>query len=107
MPRYEITVQGRGIAVPIDASLAVGFLRVVQVRARDPLEAEVRAVELVRLAWSSSAHAAANRAGAPALTVVRTGSLSWWQRLLGAPTDFIFFAEDGVLMPAGDESTGP
>ena len=31
--------------MPIDTSLAVGFLRIVQVRATDPVAAEVRAVD--------------------------------------------------------------
>jgi hypothetical protein len=99
MPRYEVTVQGRGIVVPIDGSLAVGFLRLVQVRARDPVEAEVRAVELVASDWSSSAYALSNRGGMPYLTIVRIGSLSWWHRFLGAPSGYMFFAEDGILMP--------
>ena len=45
MPSYEVTVQGRGIALPLDTAVAVGFLTVVQLRARDPLEAETRAVD--------------------------------------------------------------
>jgi len=56
VPRYEVTVQGRGIVVPIGTSLAVGFLRIVQVRAADPVEAEIRAVELVGSEWPSSSH---------------------------------------------------
>lgn len=99
VPRYEVTVQGRGIAVPIEASVAVGFVRLVQVRAADPVEAEVRAVELVGSEWSSSAYALRNLAGLPRLTILRIGLLSWWHRFLGAPGGFIFFAEDGVLVP--------
>lgn len=101
MPRYEVTVQGRGIAVPLADAVAIGFLRLVQVRARDPVEAEMRAVELVRSDWVSSAHAARNLGAAPYLTISRIGSLSWWHRLLGAPRGYIFFGEDGVQMPAG------
>jgi hypothetical protein len=93
-------VQGRGIVVPIDTSLAVGFLRIVQVRATDPVAAEVRAVELVGSEWSSSSYACENRGGAPYLTITRIGLLSWWHRFLGAPSGYMFFAEDGVLMPA-------
>ena len=100
MPRYEVTVQGRGIVVPIDAALAVGFLRIVQVRAHDPVEAEVRAVELVGSEWSSSSYAFRNRGGMPHLTINRVGLLSWWHRFLGAPSGYMFFAEDGVLMPS-------
>jgi len=85
--------------VPIDTSLAVGFLRIVQVRAADPLAAEVRAVELVGSEWSSSAYAFANRGGTPHLTITRIGLLSWWHRFLGVPSGYMFFAEDGVLMP--------
>ena len=102
MPRYEVTVQGRGIVVPIDTSLAVGFLRVVQVRAADPVAAEVRAVELVGSEWSSSFYAFKNRGGAPYLTISRVGLLSWWHRFLGAPSGYMFFAEDGALMPADE-----
>ncbi|HVN43699.1 MAG TPA: hypothetical protein VMT66_00495 [Steroidobacteraceae bacterium] len=102
MPRYEITVQGRGIVLPSDAAFAVGFLRIVQVRAKDPVDAEARAVALVMAEWCATDHATANRGGAPSLTILRTGLLSVWQRLLGAPADFIFFAEDGVVVrPAG------
>jgi hypothetical protein len=99
VPRYEVTVQGRGIALPLATSMAVGFLRLVQLRATDPVEAEVRAVELVGSEWSSSAYALKNLSGAPRLTIVRIGLLSWWHRFLGAPGDFMFFTEDGVLMP--------
>jgi hypothetical protein len=102
VPRYEVTVQGRGIALPLDAAVAVGFLRLVQVRARDPVAAEIRAVELVRSEWAASAHAVRNLGGAPCLTINRIGVLSWWHRLLGAPRGYIFFAEDGVQMPSGD-----
>ena len=101
MPTYEITVQGRGIVVPVDAAFAVGFLRIVQLRARDPVEAEVRAVERVMAEWAATPHATANRGAAPSLTILRTGLLSWWQRLLGAPGEFIFFAEDGVVVTPG------
>lgn len=102
MPRYEITVQGRGIALPLAASVAVGFLRLVQVRATTPLEAEARAVELVRSDWAASAHAARNLGGAPYLTISRIGLLSWWHRLLGAPRGYIFFGDDGVQVPSHD-----
>ncbi|MGO9802990.1 MAG: hypothetical protein ACLPTM_00390 [Steroidobacteraceae bacterium] len=98
MPRYEVTVQGRGIAVPIDAAVAVGFLQLVQVRARDPLDAEVRAVERVRSDWDSSVYAFSNRGDPPHLTIIRTGLLSWWHRLLGAPKGYMFFAEDGMQL---------
>jgi hypothetical protein len=102
VPRYEVTVQGRGVAVPIDGSVAIGFLRLVQVRASGPVEAEIRAVELVKADWSSSAHVARNRGGPPSLTIFRVGLLSWWHRLLGAPKGYIFFGEDGVQMPSGN-----
>jgi hypothetical protein len=101
VPRYEVTVQGRGIALPLDGAVAIGFLRLVQLRARDPVEAEIRAVELVRSDWASSAHAGRNLGDAPCLTISRIGSLNWWHRLLGAPRGYIFFGEDGVQMPAG------
>ena len=106
MPRYEVTVQGRGIVVPIDTSLAVGFLRIVQVRAAGPVEAEIRAVELVGSEWSSSSHAFNNRGGTPHLTIMRIGLLSWWHRFLGAPAGYMFFAEDGVLMPSSNRRGG-
>lgn len=96
MPRYEVTVQGQGIAVPLDTSLAVRFLRVVQVRATDPVEAEISAVKLVQAEWASSAYAPRNRTGPPYLTINTIGILSWWHRFLGAPKGYIFFSEDGV-----------
>jgi len=96
VPRYEVTVQGQGIAVPVDTSVAVRFLRVVQVRARDPVDAEISAVALVRSEWSSSAYAFTDRSGPPYLSINAIGLLSWWHRLLGAPTGYIFFSEDGV-----------
>jgi hypothetical protein len=92
--------------VPIDTSLAVGFLRIVQVRARDPVEAQIRAVEVVGSEWSSSAHALDNRGGTPYLTIIRIGLLSWWHRFLGAPAGYMFFAEDGVLMPSSNRGSG-
>ena len=106
VPRYEVTVQGRGIVVPMDASFAVGFMRLVQVRAADPVEAEMRAVELVRSEWPASVFAAQNRGGAPYLTIIRTGILSWWSRLLGSPSGYMFFAEDGVLMRSSHRREG-
>jgi hypothetical protein len=88
--------------VPIGNAVAIGFLRLVQVRARDPVEAEVRAVELVRSDWTSSAHAARNLGDDPYLTIGRIGSLHWWHRLLGAPRGYMFFAEDGLHVPSGN-----
>ena len=102
MPRYEITVQGRGIALPVASAVAIGFLRLVQVRARDPVDAETRAIELVRSDWAASAHASANLGAAPYLTISRIGLLRWWHRLLGAPRGYIFFSEDGVQVPSGN-----
>ena len=104
VPSYEVTVQGRGIVVPIETSLAVGFLRIVQVSASDPVNAEVRAVELVGTEWSSSSYALDNRGGTPYLTIVRIGLLSWWHKFLGCPNGYMFFAEDGVLMPSENRS---
>jgi hypothetical protein len=92
--------------MPLATSLAVGFLRLVQIRAADPLEAEVRAVELVDSEWSSSVYAQQNLSGPPRLTIVRVGLLSWWHRFLGAPRGFMFFAEDGVLMRSDPHSGG-
>jgi hypothetical protein len=92
--------------VPIDASLAIGFLRVVQVRARDPVAAEIRAVELVSSEWASSAYAARDRGGPPYLTINRIGLLAWWHRLLGAPKGYLFFSEDGVQMPTVSPGRG-
>lgn len=96
MARYEVTVQGRGIALPVATAVAIGFLRLVQVRARDPVEAEIRAIELVRADWAASVHAIHNLGAAPYLTISRIGLLRWWHRLLGAPRGYIFFSEDGV-----------
>ena len=98
VPRYEVTVQGRGIAVPMDTCVAVGFFRLVHIRAKDPVEAEVRAVELVESEWALSAYALRNRSAAPTLSIFRIGLLSWWHRFLGVPKGYIFFAEDGVLL---------
>ena len=101
MPRYEVTVQGQGIALPVDAFLAVRFLRVVQLSARDPLEAEVSAVNLVKSEWAASSYAVKDRSGPPYLTINTIGLLSWWHRFLGAPRGYIFFSEDGVQTPSG------
>jgi len=80
--------------------LAVRFLRVVQVRAKDPVEAEIRAVELVKCEWASSTYALGDRSGPPYLTINTIGVLSWWHRVLGAPTGYIFFSADGVQTPS-------
>lgn len=102
MPRYEVTVQGRGIALPLDAAVAVGFLTLVQVRAGDPLQAEIRAIERVAADWSQSAWSIGNLGSSPYLTITRVGLLSWWHRLLGAPKGYIFFAEDGMQLKPAD-----
>jgi hypothetical protein len=93
--------------VPMDTSVAVGFFRLVQVRAKGPLEAEIRAVELVKSDWASSAYAFRNRSDTPNLSIFRIGLLSWWHRFLGGPKGYLFFAEDGVLMPSNNRSRGP
>jgi hypothetical protein len=107
VPRYEVTVQGQGIVVPVDTSLAVGFFRLVNVIARDPVEAEKRAVERVKSEWESGTYAFTNRGGPPYLTISNIGVLSWWHRLLGAPKGYIFFAEDGVQMPSNQRLERP
>jgi hypothetical protein len=107
VPTYEVTVQGRGIAVPIQDSVAVGFLRLVQVRARDPVQAQERAVERVRSEWHSGPNAAMNRSGMLYLTIDTIGLLSWWQRLLGAPKGYIFFSADGLQTRADGAASGP
>ena len=107
MPRYEVTVQGQGIVLPVDTSVAVRFLRIVQIRARDPLEAEVSAVSLVKSEWAASNYAARNRSGPPYLTINTIGLLSWWHRFLGVPKGYIFFAADGVQTPSDTHQSGP
>ena len=102
-----MTVQGQGIAVPLDSSVVVRFLRVVQVSATDPIEAEVSAVNLVKSEWASSIYAARDRSGPPYLTINTIGLLSWWHRFLGAPKGYIFFAEDGVQTPSDSGRNGP
>ena len=86
--------------MPLETSLAVRFLRVVQVRAKDPVDAEIRAVKLVECEWASSTYAVADRSGPPYLTISTIGVLSWWHRVLGAPRGYIFFSEDGVQTPS-------
>jgi hypothetical protein len=102
--RYEVTVQGQGIALPLDTAIAVGFLRLVQVRARTPVEAEIRAVRLVATDWAASAYAFRNRGGTPYLTIRQVGLLSWWHRILGAPKGYLFFAADGVHLPQNPDA---
>ena len=106
VPRYEVTVQGRGIVVPVEGSLAVGFFRLIQVTARDPVEAQERAIECARSDWHSGAHASSNRSGMLYLTIETIGLLSWWHRFLGAPKGYIFFSEDGVQMPSNSTWSG-
>ena len=106
MSRYEVTVKGQGIAVPIGGSLAVRFLRIVQVSAQGPVEAEICAVKLVESEWASSAYAARNRSDPPYLTINAIGVLSWWHRLLGAPKGYIFFSDDGAQMPSDARGSG-
>ena len=86
--------------MPIDTSVAVSFLRIVQVSARDPVAAEICAVDLVRSEWTSSAYAFRDRSGPPYLTTARIGLLSWWHRILGAPKEYLFFSAEGVQMPS-------
>ena len=93
--------------MPLGASLAIGFLRIVQVRARDPVAAEVGAVELVRFEWAASAYARADRGGPPYLTINRIGLLAWWHRLLGAPRGYLFFTEEGVHVPSEGQVRHP
>lgn len=107
MPRYEVTVQGRGIAIRIEGSVAVGFLRIVQVSATDPVDAQEQAVEIVKSEWELGPRARSNRGALPYLTIDAIGILSWRQRLLGAPKGYIFFAEDGVRAPADQRLERP
>jgi hypothetical protein len=100
MPRYEVTVQGRGIALPLETDVAIGFYKLVQLRARDPLEAEVRAIERVRTDWENSGHATRNRGGCPGLTIEAIGVLSFWHRLLGSPQGYIFFSANDEVQAA-------
>lgn len=101
MPRYEVTVQGRGILLHLPSETAVGFLRIVHVRARSEAEAERSALRIVRQQWDSSEHAAANQGTAPYLAIDTIGVLSIWHRLLGFPRGYIFFSADGVQARAG------
>ncbi|MBS0579220.1 MAG: hypothetical protein JSR36_08150 [Proteobacteria bacterium] len=96
MPRYEVTVRAHGLLLPMHDSLAVGFYKVVPVRALDPVEAEVRAIEVVRRDWSATRYAFRNRGNPPMLTIERVGLLTWWHRLLGAPKGYVFFDAHGV-----------
>ena len=90
--------------MPIDTAVAVGFLRIVQVSARDPVAAEICAVDLVRSEWTSSAYTFRDRSGPPYLTIARIGLLSWWHRILGAPKEYLFFSAEGVQMRSHDHS---
>jgi hypothetical protein len=100
VPRYEVTVQGRGILLRLRSEAAVGFLRIVHVRARNTVEAERQAMRIVRQQWDASSHATANQGAAPYLTIDTIGVLSFWHRLLGFPRGYIFFSADGVQAPA-------
>jgi hypothetical protein len=96
VPRYEVTVRAHGLLLPMGDSLAVGFYRVVQVRADDPVDAEVRAIETVKQGWSATRYAFRNRGNPPMLTIDRVGLLTWWHRLLGAPKGYVFYDAYGV-----------
>ena len=80
----------------MERAVAVGFLRLVQVRAASPDAAQTSAVQLVRADWAGSVYALGDRSGPPTLVVFRIGILSWWHRLFGAPKGYLFFSEDGV-----------
>lgn len=96
MPRYEVTVRAHGLLLPLDGCLAVGFYKLVQLRASDPVEAEVRAIEIAKREWSSTRYAFRNRGNPPVLTIDRVGLLTWWHLLLGAPKGYVFYGADGV-----------
>ena len=91
--------------MPVGSSLAVRFFRIVQVRAKDPVQAQVSAVERVTSEWQSSAYVFRDRSGPPYLTINTIGLLSWWHRLLGAPQGFLFFSEDGLQLASDDRLT--
>ncbi len=96
MPRYEVTVRAHGLLLPMDGAMAVGFYTLVQVRAADPVDAEVRAIEMVQRNWSASTYAFRNRGDPPMLTIDRVGVLTWWHRLLGSPRGYAFYDAHGV-----------
>jgi hypothetical protein len=92
--------------VPVQGSLAVGFFRLIQVTARDPVEAQERAIDIVRSEWHSGPNSSVNRSGMLCLTIDTIGLLSWWHRFLGAPKGYMFFSEDEVQMPSNNAWSG-
>ena len=103
MPLFEVTVKGCGIRLAVVDGEAVGFFRLVRVRAEDRPRAETKAIAQVNADWRNDVHASRNKGGALALTIDRTAQLSWWNHFVPRKSGYIFFAKDDDPPAAASE----
>ncbi|TNJ35782.1 hypothetical protein [Arenimonas terrae] len=87
MPYFRVRVEGRGISVQMENSIAVGFFATRAVRARSEEDAVEKVRSMFAEAWTTGQYAEWNRGVAPTLLIDDVWPSPWFQN--------IFFVNDG------------
>ena len=96
MGYFRILLHGDGIRVEGEdpSRPIVGFYTTRMVRATSEVEARQKAIEAVRLQWTTGAEAKSNKGGAPSLKVEEASPAKFLQGLLFRDTGHTFYPED-------------
>ena len=95
MPHFRVRVEGKGIAVPIEGSIAVGFFATRAVRAHSPDEAIENVRSMIVAAWTTGKYAGWNNGLAPRIEIEDVWRSSWFRDLLFANDGHAFYPADG------------
>jgi hypothetical protein len=96
MSYFKVILSGRGIDLPFEGDLAVGFFTTRQVRAADRLDAESLAKDLVLAEWrSGGTYAQSNRGSLPVLSVEQSLPVGWLVGTFGRnPSGYTFYCHE-------------
>lgn len=96
MPYFRVRIEGTGISVPMEGSVAVGFFATRAVRAESPSHAAEKARSMVASSWTTGKYSGWNKGAAPTLQVDEVWRSTWLKDLFFVNDGHTFFPADGI-----------
>ena len=96
MPYFRVRIEGTGISVPTERSVAVGFFATRAVRAKSPEHAAEKARSMVATAWTTGKYSGWSNGAAPALHIDDVWRSSWLKDIFFVNDGHSFFPADGI-----------
>ena len=90
MPYFSVLAHGKGIAVPVQGTVAASFFVWVNVRAADAKQASLMATQRILDEWQTGGLASRNKGALPTMSIEEVRSIGFLAWLRRRRTGYIF-----------------